>query len=410
MRKAVIFILILVFGLCFAACAPETEGETPTKEEIYVERCEEVADAVLAQFYDRENNCVYEDTAKNHTAYAWTLMELLSLTNRLEAAGADAQYQAVREELLGILTRYKHTGMSNGEMSVYRSQDNRDDPGQTAGIFFDDNTWIAIEFLNLYKSTSEAKWLEECERVVAFVLTGLNEELGGISWQFDRVGTAEDTINVCTNAPMSFLLTRLYNETEKEEYLTLARRLYNTMYNRLRDREDNLYYDSIAIVQTGGGYEYGNISNIKWPYNSGMMITAGVELYRATGTERYLNEAIATAESADKTFANTAKVPGEYSYLDFPWFTKLLLEGFIELYRYDAENCGEYIAHFESSVNYGYENNRNADGLIAPDWVGGWNAESETTKTLLDHASTAEVYGMLAQFFAQPQQANEIEE
>ncbi len=120
-----------------------------------------------------------------------------------------------------------------------------------------------------------------------FVLSGEDQTLGGgIYWRENE----KKGKNTCVNAPAIVAAAELYQITRDQKYLETAKRLYSWTRAHLQDPQDGLYYDNIGLG--------GNVAKFKLTYNSGLMIRANVELYRATGDMTYLNEARRIANSS----------------------------------------------------------------------------------------------------------------
>ena len=101
----------------------------------------------------------------------------------------------------------------------------------------------------------------------------------------------------------------------------------------------------------------GAVNKTKWTYNTGVMIQNGVRLYQITGEQRYLNEAIESAQGAYDYFVKTRNNIS-FTYPDHdPWFNTKLLRGYIDLYPY-YKNADNYIQAYYKFINYGYDHAR----------------------------------------------------
>ena len=92
-----------------------------------------------------------------------------------------------------------------------------------------------------------------------------------------------------SNGPGAELGLHLYRLTRKSYYLDWAKRMYEWTRTHML-APNGLYWDHIDLA--------GTIEKTQWSYNQGVMIGAGVLLYRATGRRTYLDQARDTARKA----------------------------------------------------------------------------------------------------------------
>lgn len=154
--------------------------------------------------------------------------------------------------------------------------------------YYDDNAWVALNYLRLYCLTREPEWLRWAERTHQFVWSGWDQQLGGgIYWHQSRKSK-----NTCSNAPALVTALWLYALTRQSDYLRQAEQLQQWLASTLQDHEDGLYWDHITVD--------GHIDRTKFPYNTALMIDASLWWYRLTRQEQYLREAIRLSYSAQK--------------------------------------------------------------------------------------------------------------
>jgi uncharacterized protein YyaL (SSP411 family) len=195
---------------------------------------------------------------------------LSSFRRGLKAYGSEERLIAVTTEQVGFRPGVRTRRSSGGD------------------AFFDDNAWIALALLQQYRVAREAESLELARRVLAFVLSGWSSETawshpGGIRWNQSATST---TRNTCSNAPVAEASAQLFIETGDEYWLDWSRRIYQWVRGTLIDA-DGLYGDHIDAD--------GTVDRHRWTYNQATMIGAGVLLGAATGEERYIADATATA-------------------------------------------------------------------------------------------------------------------
>lgn len=313
------------------------------------------------------------------------------------------------------------------------------------GIFFDDNVWVAKEFYYAYINLGDVKYLNESINILNWIVGEGYEEtkgLNGIYWKWAAKFKFEDkagggglddnnhaSLNACSSAPTAMMLVKLYNamgdeslngkfETLRTDYLAKAQNIYEFCYSVLRNPESGCLRDKIFLKEgfenmTDQNQQIQLVDQQELAYNTGTFMTAGAELYNqavAAGkdavAEVYLGRNEQVAEDADRKFANTQVVEGQYSYGNHSWFTSFLLEGFIDLSD-TVPACAEYIEHMRSSLDYAWNNNRAEDKLVSPAWIEGWdsfsdngvNSEGNPRQILLQSAN-AHCYAMLARYYA----------
>ena len=264
--------------------------------------------------------------------------------------------------------------------------------GMAAGdTYYDDNVWISREFLNAYEIFGNEEYLKTSEAVAEYIWSGwAGDELGGIYWCEQK----KNSRNACSNAPAALLFARLSETLEKPVWLDRAVQVYQWTYDTLRDPSDNVYWDNIS--------NEGNVTTWKFTYNTGSMIAAGVKLYEITGEQKYLDQASASARGAyNYWFESREGYDFKTITSDNPWFNVLLLDAWVELYKYEPEAL-EYIEAYEANLNNAYA--MLEDGLMPSNWVNGWskdeNGNPVVSKVIvLDSAANAENFGTLAYFY-----------
>ncbi len=245
--------------------------------------------------------------------------------------------------------------------------------------FYDDNDWLAIDFCDLYALTKNEEYLHKAQDLHKYIYSGWSDELeGGIYWCEQK----KTSKNTCSNAPAAVLCMKLYNLTQDNDYLDLAKKTYNWTMKYLCDPEDSVYWDNIKLN--------GTIGKAKYTYNSGQMIQAGVLLYKATGDEQFLNDAKRTAKGSYEYFTKIRRgINGTNArfYSASPWFNVILSRGLIALYEID--NNPEYINTMAENARYAWMNARDENGFLGNDWTGN---DSKPFKWLLDNACMIELY------------------
>ncbi|MBO5778217.1 MAG: hypothetical protein J6R82_01480 [Clostridia bacterium] len=380
------------------------------------------------------------NTMKPHdTASVWHISSVLSMTSKLwsiNAGGKGSSYASFYGKILDEMEYYKGTGFVTTynkqiEQTMYAVNPSGTKGGASlAGVaaVYDDQMWIIRELIYAYQLTGDEAYMEQALALTQVCLdawdtTVINgKELGGIDW-----GPGYDSKHTCSNAPLIQPLVELYEifrdegRENAEYYLEWAKKVYDFTKDNLM-LTNGLYGD---LVRPQGGRKeeglgrnkhwvtqgpLGSLDSTTYSYNTGAMISGAACLYRATGEESYLKDAKKSAASAYRQFTVTKKIDGETlrqyqsnpkgMYASNTWFNLILLEGFIDLYPYDTK-CKTYIDAFQTSLDYGFDNFRTEEGLMPRDLLSGWNQKQspDSSKDIMDTASTAEMYAALAEFY-----------
>ncbi|MDP4238658.1 MAG: glycoside hydrolase family 76 protein [Bacteroidota bacterium] len=322
---------------------------------------------------------VSRDTVtKKRVAYLWPTSGVFSGVVALLSNTNDARYKALLDTKVipGLELYYDATRPPACYQSYLASEGKSD-------RFYDDNVWLAIEFAQLALVTKEPKYLEKAEEIWRFVISGWDDQLGGgIFWCEQEKGSK----NTCSNAPSVVAAAKLYQATNKMEYLNWAKRIYSWTKLNLQDKSDYLFYDNISLK--------GRVAKRKYAYNSGQMLQGAALLYKITGEKAYLADAKQIAKSSIQYFTVGIK-RNDKSYRVFKeqgaWFVTVLSRGYFELYAIDKDP--QYINFFKSNMDYLRKYARYDNGLFYGDWSGN---KTDAFKWLLDQGCIVELAANLS--------------
>ncbi len=249
-------------------------------------------------------------------------------------------------------------------------------PGMGTGeCFFDDNIWVARNFLRAYEILGDEWFLEEAIRVNNWVISGWNDKLGGIVWcesalkdtateqELER-GLSANACGIIVNAMLAELVEdpedKAFHKAWAEKFYTFCKQMQNTPIS-------HDYWNGIHTVIVNGERQNGSINKVHYSYNSGSMILANLALYDIeTDTDKkaaYLEDAVETAKSAKKTFCKIDGTGKRY-YIHDPWFAAILCESYYELGAYDKELADSLMASFDTNVTMAYKNRDTVTGLF----------------------------------------------
>lgn len=453
--------MITLFGL--AACAPsdkaqnsatepppEEEPGTYTDEEKAkfleyasrnVERADTMAKAAVNVFVNKaqyEKNGMVDlgiecsiigNTIKGGgTSTVWEYTSFLAMTSRLQTVTGDDYYDELYKNAYSSLAYYKGKGAVttyNGTSNQYMYAVNRAGKKNTADItgiaaVYDDQMWIIRELIYAYRHTGTTRYLEEAVSLTDVCLDGWDttkdkdgNEIGGICW-----GPGYQTKHTCSNAPIIVALVDLYeiytglgDSDKAAEYLEWAKKVFD-FCQKYFIKYDGTYGDLVGSErkEEGSGSERHYVTTSQsttldqtaYTYNTGAMISGAAALYRATGEEKYLSAAKKSVKAAKNVFGDKRALEGYtlWGLSNRKWFNLILLEGFIEFYEFDPEECLEIITSFQDMLDYSYDNYLKK-GFLPYNLLKGWTKNSEdTTKNIMEQTSVATMFAELSEFYA----------
>jgi hypothetical protein len=239
--------------------------------------------------------------------------------------------------------------------------------------YYDDNDWIGIELVRLYKLTNKAPILGAAEGVMAFEMAGWSSDAelacpGGIPFVNTIANTDRNTV---TTAPAAELAAQLYRVTGNQEYLQFAEKAY-AWVRRCLLQPNGLYADHIGPK--------GAVEKTYWSYNQGTMIGAGALLYQATGNSAYLYDARTTAKAALAYFGPQRL--GE----EIPFFPSVYFRNLMYLDSITHDPPGKKLA--QAYVDYAWGALRLPNNIFV--------AGSPAGAQLLVQSAITQIYGLLA--------------
>ena len=152
--------------------------------------------------------------------------------------------------------------------------------------YYDDMEWMAISSLRAYEATGDQTFRVIYETLWRDIKNGWTEDLGGgIWWRKDN-----QQKNAPSNAPAAIFAARLYQENNNPDDLAWAKKIYQWQKNTL--------YDGTGWVLDHINRDGSKHLTWKFTYNQGTFAGAALELYKITGEQMYLNDAIAAVDYA----------------------------------------------------------------------------------------------------------------
>lgn len=153
--------------------------------------------------------------------------------------------------------------------------------------YYDDMEWQALACLRAFELTQDPDYKATATLLWNDIKLGWNEEQGGgIAWRKSQ----RSYKNTPANAPAAILAARLYALDRNPDDLAWALKIYEWQKKTLVDPASGLVWD--GINRQGDGQID---KDWRFTYNQGVVIGAGVALYRATQQTKYLDDATRTA-------------------------------------------------------------------------------------------------------------------
>lgn len=407
MRKVKIFSVVLSILLTFSlfiGCGGEKTKETKTVNEIRaLELTKNVRDKFWVEF-EGDNYFTEYSPAKNgevSKAFLWSYFGALGMQYQLcKLYPQDETIKNNYKDMLDALKYYK-SGTSTDTVVKYHSGRGVY-PNRGAGdVFFDDNIWVARNLLFAHEIFGDKSYLDEAIRVVNFIYTGWNNEIGGLVWNerglTDNATEQELERGLSANACCIIVNAKIYELTKEESYLTWANKFYE-FCKKTQDSETFIYYNGIHTLIENGVRKNGAVNKALYSYNPGSMILADLDLYELTKDEAYLLDAKRSATAAYNSFKMLDLGVNITYYRDYVWFTAIMMESFTALKAYDAELVSPYIEVFSKSLDYAYKHYKNVNGFLSHDYAAGYITvgSDANDRSLLTQSGTAEIYVLLA--------------
>ena len=240
--------------------------------------------AMRHRFAFADGRYAASDTRHSY-AHLWPLSQALSASLAFGSLpGHDAA--AARADALRTVGALPHYRFGQGYQSITMPPRNR-----SGNLYYDDNNWIALDLIAVYRLTGSQVYLRRAEGVFQFLVSGWDTNAGdvcpgGVFWARPPLPQIRTTVSTANAALVAL---RLYQATGRRDYLAWAQRMYGWV-TRCLAAPNGLYYDHLDTL--------GNVSKQEWTYNQGAMIAADVLLAQATGQQSYLNQARESAKAA----------------------------------------------------------------------------------------------------------------
>jgi uncharacterized protein YyaL (SSP411 family) len=376
-RTALVGGLAAAMGVAAASTAHADSSASATARGRYAQRARQTYAALQRYFYDPTTSLYLEEYPRqggNPWSYVWPFSQAMIATQVMAGIpGLGRQYVDDVADRYTALEAYWNPGAEPPGYDSYV----RPPLGHGGDIFYDDNEWNALGFIQRHYMTpgGDQAALRRAAEIFDLVVYGWDTDPthpcpGGVFW---TQATWSNDRNTCSNAPGAEVGFHLYLATRDEYYLDWAFKMYEWVRSYML-APNGLYWDHVDLA--------GTIEKTQWSYNQGTMIGAGVLAYRATGDPTYLDHAQDTATKALAFYAENERYFDQPARFHAIFFANLLQ---LSVYRPDP-------AYRKAMTWYADEAYRryrdHATGL--------YRFEGERPVTLLEQSGMVRIEGMLA--------------
>lgn len=301
-------------------------------------------------------------------ATAWPHGQLVAAA--LDRALVTGDVDEARKALAG-LERFEHDGSYNPT----------EGHGKQAR-FYDDNAWIGLDYVQGFKLTGDQRYIDDARRTFDFLMEGKHQD-GGVYWKEDE---ARMSRNTASNGPALQLALQLHEVTGEQRYLDEARKLDDAMTRELR-REDGLYRDNVG--------DDGSRDEAIYSYNQGTPVGADLQMWKATGDQKYLDRAKQTARAAMDYFAQTDPDTGQSRlWKQPPAFNAIFFRNLMQLDRVAPDP--RIRAMLESYLERARTTARGSDGLYGGQGIGVYEGDKGPGTPVIDQAAFVQMHALLA--------------
>ena len=318
MKPRFVATTLLLLSLLTACASTESGPEVTPQAARKTNAARAIASYAALQENFSNNNGLYLEEYPNETdnaySYVWPFSQALTASVDMTALPRGERYQRDVTRSLAALELYWNAETTPAGYDSYV----RPPQGGGGDKFYDDNEWLGLEFLRLYKQTHKASYLAKAKAIFKLIVYGWDDDAshpcpGGVYWT--QASWSQDR-NTISNAPGAQIGAQLFEITGDSSYLEWAKRMVSWVDGCLK-APNGLYWDNIKLD--------GSIDKTQWSYNQGMMLGAKVRLYRASGEKHYLKEAQKLAKTALGYYGGAGRYYTQPARFNAIFFKNLLL-------------------------------------------------------------------------------------
>ncbi len=314
---------------------------------------------------------LYAETSKEprNVAFNWPAGVMLSAL----AAGAkvEPKYKPWLKEYADACEAYWNKEGPVAGYSVLPKQ-------KPSDRFYDDNAWMCLALIETSEVLGDKKYLSRAEAAFKYVWSGWDDKLGGGIYWREREKKSK---NCCSNAPGAVCAFRLYQLTQKPDYLKKAEDIAAFTWSNFYDTEAGLLSDNKSLS--------GKVDKTKWSYNTALMIRYFVERENANVPHEF--DYFQTAKQL--VSASVDRWMKGSTIADDAAFAHLLFEALV-LYNRSARDPS-LTEKLHLALTTLHEKNRDENGHYGKRWEA---VPTEPYKEfrLIDQASAARAFFVMA--------------
>ncbi|WP_295122812.1 glycoside hydrolase family 76 protein [uncultured Chitinophaga sp.] len=230
--------------------------------------------------------------------------------------------------------------------------------------FYDDMEWLVISLLRAYDATGTESYKTLAETLWTEIKKGWTGLAGGgIMWEKNSPGSK----NACSNGPAIIIAARLYKLNGNADDLEWAKKIYNWQRQYLINPANGTVYDGTGV--TNGVITPNTNVSMVLTYNQGTWMGGALELFRVTGNQEYLRNALRTANYVvnDLTkFSPNGVLKGEntgdgglFKGIFIRYLTRMIVDG-----NLDEETKNSYLQYMERNGKSLF-----AKGIRKPEYI-----------------------------------------
>jgi hypothetical protein len=337
-------------------------------------------DAMQKYFYEHDGSHLYHEQypvaqGDNMYSYEWPFSQAHTATIDIANLPGEAgrSYRSdLADRWLGQ-ERYWNTTGTTG-LPGYDSYA-RPPYGNGGDKFYDDNAWVGLASIQLYKMTGEQMPLDRAKQIFALAVSGwdtdpTHADPGGVFW---TQATWSRDRNTVSNMPNAEVGLRLYQLTGDQYYFDWAQKMYDWTNTYLL-APNGLYWDHVDLA--------GNVQKTQWSYNQGVPVGVNTLFYEVTGDRKYLQRAENIANAALDFYGTGDSLYQQPAYFNSIFFKNLLL-------LQSVDHDQRYVKAMQAYADQVWASYRDAaTGLFH------FNGSQETQ--LLEQAAMTQIYAVLA--------------
>lgn len=330
-----ITILLFLFSVCYASA---DEGSQKKTYNFTSQDATSAIDAFNNVFYNKDMGLYSTTSDGQGRAAIWTQAIYWDMVMNAYKRTSDSKYLRLIEDI------YR---------GGYQQYDAYNWDNTVEWFIYDDIMWWVISMARAYEITKDPKYLGHSILGFERVWKGTpgvkdngsyDKEKGGLRWGWKRDEWRGKM--ACINYPTVIGTMTLYNITKDNSYLERAKEVYTWSRNTLFDQNDGKVADHKVMDDP-----------VNWTtnlYNQATCIGAAVMLYKETGDEMYLKDAVLAADYSKEKMSDNNGVLFYKNGIEQGIYTAIFAQYIIRL----IEDCNQkqYVDWMRLNINTAWAN------------------------------------------------------